>query len=1080
MAKKIEWYGSIPDEAKSWLTFSDQSDKGYEYNKYFTEITASTDDNGGSIIDTIGFNIAKNNTSQPRYATVLFRQKFDKQAYCKVTQKEASKQYRDPVIDYETLKVSVTPEKEDIKWNVTSYTFSAVANYENVVYWYIDENDPKDKEHEFSRTPTSYTVTNDSNCLWTSKTSGVNVGSNGNFTFESNTSSNPKTITVSATYTKDGHSVSADGSIIQGLSEEPQYQGDAYISEKSYLEVTPDGGNIGYDVKEYQFTAVLHVKYARNYIIPSQGTEVKVDDDYGNNHGLNTDDDVTTECKWEVVSSKSTDPTNISVENGLAKFNENLDDKSSRNIYVKATYSKNGLTKYDEGNVTQSAGVRTYQLEVNPVSLNWKADELNKQEFTVKSTFNNNYRFDYTIPTLTNFTYQQKTIDGVIDTYEIRPKNENTDRLNDIVESFIVSQTNQADQDGVNDNEPQSQNVTLTQYAKDLIIFKSDYLRLTYSWEGDADVDTITVINSKIGVKDDNPSSPNKFSDYSVGYNRPSSDYSSSEYTIIKPYLQYGGDTKTSGEEGVLINFKNLLGYITEHSGDTTNDGTNVLDSLKTSDDKYQIEIDIYANVFSGKTTALPNVSYTSFIEKEGLTPEIVIDKDTHQIDVNNCEKPKGGEGKDEINVFSKGAPNAYKDENYPKYYTKVAVIYYDIETGICRMKTNKSGYFENGKGYKGDIELMTNDNVIFYKKSVYDLTYKYFYQNIYNIKSFGSGMFPASGGTIIFEVESKDSDGNNIDFNVKKAYTFEKDLIDFDKGIIIDKPKSKDENYKVTIKLGDSKIHSASNYAVESIAFTQKGYENYSLQTRIEQLVYPSDDYKYATILRAEMPYIDNTLIDTCTIINNNGTFFKYQVLVQSYKYKQDEIIPVRYTLSTTIDTLSLNNKSFTPTNSSIQKHEISNSVPNNNIWDERYGIALIQEGNNKPENKPNMIMQLGTYAFRVYSYDETENTYLASVLSVSSDGLSKEVKFYVISNDDKGNNVGFKLSYDTENGYVSATTNEINEVTVNCKSNTVNEQKTFILTLTQNISDNKRYIVIVLSGKTVSSSSKENNGSE
>ena len=1069
MAKKIEWYGSIPDEAKSWLTFSDQSEKGYEYNKYFTEITASTDDNGGSINDAIGFNIAKNNTLQPRYTTVLFRQKWDKKAYCKVTQKEASKQHRDPVIDYDTLKVSVTPEKEDIKWNVTSYTFNAVANYENVVYWYIDENDPKDKEHEFSRTPTSYTVTNDSNCLWTSKTSGVNVGSSkGNFTFESNTSTSAKTITVSATYTLDDHSVSADGSIIQGLSEEPQYQGDAYInSDKSYLEVTPDGGNIGYDVKEQQFNAVLHVKYARNYIIPSQGADVKVDEDYGNKNGLNKEYDVTNDCNWEVVSSSSTDPTNISVENGLAKFNENLNDKSTRSIYVKATCSKYGLTKSDEGNITQGTGVRTYQLEVNPVNLNWKADELNKQEFTVKSTFNNNYRFDYTISTLTKFNYQSKNRDGVIDTYEIWPKNENTDRLNDIVESFIVSQSNQ---EGVNDNGLQSQKVTLTQYAKDLIIFKSDYLKLTYSWEDDADVDTITVINSKIGVKDNNPSSPNKFSDYSVGYNRPSSEYTNSQYTIIKPYLQYGGDTRTSGQEGVLINFKNLLGYITEHSDDTTSDGTNVLESLKTSDDKYQIEIDIYANVFSGQTTALPKVSYTSFIEKEGLTPEIAIDDKTHSIEVKNCDKSDGGEGTDEINVFSKGAPNAYKDENYPKYYTKVAVIYYDIETGICRMKTNKSGFFENGKGYKGDIKLISNDNVIFDENSVYDLTYKYFYQNISNIKSFGSGMFPVSGGTITFEVKSTDSDdnnGNNVDFDVKKAYTFEKDLIDFDNGITIYKPKSKDENYKVTIELGDSKIHSASDDAGESIAFTQKGYENYSLQTRICQSVYPSDDYEYCTFLMAEMPYIDHTLIDRYAIINNNGTFFKYHVLVRSYKYKQEEKIPVPYTLTPTIDTLSLTNNPCKPTDTGWQKHKISNSVPNNDKSDKIYGITLTQEGNNKPEKKPNMIMQLGTYTFKVSSDDEKENTYLASVLLVPSDGLSKEVKFTVTSKDDTGNNVGFKLTYDTENGFVSATTNEIDEVTVNCKSNTVNEEKTFVLTLTQNNSNNKRYIVIVLSGK-------------
>ena len=285
MNKKVEWYGEIPADIK-WLTFADQRNKGYEYNKYFTEITASTDDNGGSITDEIKFNVTKNNTLQKRYAIVNFRQRGGKPATYKVSQKEGTQHNRLPVIDYDTLKLSVTPDGKNIGWDSTSYTFSSVANYDNVVYWYVDENDPKDKEHEVSRTPTSYTVTNES--TWTSKTSGVNVGSNGNFTFESNTSANYKTITVSATYTKDGHSVSDDGSVRQGLSEEPQYQGNAYISEKSYLEVTPDGGNIGYDVKEYQFNAVLHVKYARRYIIPSQGTNVKVDEDYGKNHGLNT------------------------------------------------------------------------------------------------------------------------------------------------------------------------------------------------------------------------------------------------------------------------------------------------------------------------------------------------------------------------------------------------------------------------------------------------------------------------------------------------------------------------------------------------------------------------------------------------------------------------------------------------------------------------------------------------------------------------------------------------------------------------------------------------------------------------
>lgn len=646
MAKKIEWYGSIPDEAKSWLTFSDQSDKGYEYNKYFTEITASTDDNGGSINDAIGFNIAKNNTLQPRYTTVLFRQKFDKKAYCKVTQKEASKQHRDPVIDYETLKLSVTPEKEDIKWNVTSYTFSAVANYENVVYWYIDENDPKDKEHEFSRTPTSYTVTNDSNCLWTSKTSGVNVGSSkGNFTFESNTSTSAKTITVSATYTKDDHSVSADGSIIQGLSEEPQYQGDAYInSDKSYLEVTPDGGNIGYDVKEQQFNAVLHVKYARKYIIPSQGTEEKVDEDYGKNNGLNTDSDVTNDCNWEVVSSKSIDPTNISVEKGLAKFNENLNDKSTRGIYVKATYSKDGLTKSDEGNITQGTGVRTYQLEVNPVSLNWKADELNKQEFTVKSTFNNNYRFDYTISTLTKFNYQPKSKDEVtlIDTYEIWPKNENTS-INLVSENLNVIQNE-------NKNE---KSLTLNQLGVDMTP-PFDYIVLKYNWADTdgTDFDTAThVERTKISNLD------NKYVGFSF---QPSSIYGKTGV-----YLQHGGDNTKSGAECAMINMKEIM----DNCGDIESFDVYVAGTWYRSRGEGNVTCEM--TLYSGG-------------EMEGPKNYIFTNVGGKEVDKRSLTK----------NVFSNCSSISDSDNNidYVKaFYTTVAKITYYVKSKTAKIEEDKT-----------------------------------------------------------------------------------------------------------------------------------------------------------------------------------------------------------------------------------------------------------------------------------------------------------------------------------------------------------------------------------------------------
>ena len=127
MAKKVEWFGSIPDEAKHWLTFSDQSYKGYKYNKDYTEITASTDDNDGSIKDEIKFNVVENTTLNSRTATVHFRQKWGKTATYKVKQKAPHKLIctgKESAITY-VETVSVTPKNKLCKYNETEYQFSA-------------------------------------------------------------------------------------------------------------------------------------------------------------------------------------------------------------------------------------------------------------------------------------------------------------------------------------------------------------------------------------------------------------------------------------------------------------------------------------------------------------------------------------------------------------------------------------------------------------------------------------------------------------------------------------------------------------------------------------------------------------------------------------------------------------------------------------------------------------------------------------------------------------------------------------------------------------------------------------------
>lgn len=555
MAQKIEWSGKIPSDAISWLTFADQSSKGYEYNIGFTEITASTDDNSGQIPDEIKLNLKKNPTEQQRNTIVEFKQRGSGLlATYKVTQKGSIKQHRPSEIDYSSLKLSVTPDNADVKWDETAYTFTAVATYDTVVYWYVDESDPKDKAHEVSRTSTTNTVTNE--VTWKAETANVNQGGTpGQFTFDKNTTTSYKTITVSASYTKNGHTAKDNGSIRQGLSEEPQYQGKEYVGNKSYLEVKPDGGSLAYNTKSQDFTATIHIQYVRNYVIPSQGPQVQVDENYGKNHGLNVDKDVTNDsnCRWEVVTSKTDDPSHVSVTKGKATFNENVESEKVRNIYVQATYSFEGVTKSDEGHVTQALGLRTYQLTVNPERLFWNANEFgeaHKKEFTVKSTYNNKFSFGYTISTLTNFEYKikSKNTETLVDTYEIWPKKQNDTKLL-VSEILTVAQ---------NENK-NKEIVDLNQLGLDMTP-PFDYMVLRYDWGEDngRDFDSVTYISGTGNQEIDNKM---------VGYGFFDKFYYGAHGNMVsyvgkskdKYYLSHGGDNTQSGAEGACINMKNVV-----------------------------------------------------------------------------------------------------------------------------------------------------------------------------------------------------------------------------------------------------------------------------------------------------------------------------------------------------------------------------------------------------------------------------------------------------------------------------------------------------------------------------------------
>lgn len=336
MAKKIEWYGSIPDEAKSWLTFSDQSDKGYEYNKYFTEITASTDDNGGSINDTIGFNIAKNDTSNSRNATVHFRQKWGKTATCKVTQKAQHKLIptgNESAVTYDE-SVSVTPDNHSCKYNETEYQFTASYTATPKIakqYYWSDSGESSafyDTENLTDGTPIN--DTNVSNFEWEKVSGEYDLdSSNGKITFSiNNDRNNTRTFIIKGTYKNhipnSSGNYSDEGSIIQDKNR------DVYHYKIDISPSTSYTWNWN-EVDERSFT--IESYYTLNDETTKHNVDFQVDDDTSNDFDWRKD--------GNVIYVKPTGNNNDSANQKKTTFNVK---NSGDTITISLTQD---ITKYD-------------------------------------------------------------------------------------------------------------------------------------------------------------------------------------------------------------------------------------------------------------------------------------------------------------------------------------------------------------------------------------------------------------------------------------------------------------------------------------------------------------------------------------------------------------------------------------------------------------------------------------------------------------------------------------------------------------------------------------------------------------
>ena len=194
--------------------------------------------------------------------------------------------------------------------------------------------------------------------------------------------------------------------------------------------------------------------------------------------------------------------------------------------------------------------------------------------------------------------------------------------------------------------------VEIRQVGKEQIILPSiDYFTFSYIWTANdgSDLDSATTIrNSHIPID-----TTTTLDDYYVGFGG-----NGNNIEAVTKYIQYGGDNRTSGAEGALINWKDICAhrdYISE--GVTT------------------LYCDIYANWYQSKGNGQMKISYGAYKGDTGMELE------------DYRFKPKEGTvavgvGAIGNTVYACGYENAGLNINEMKMaYSHVATLEYDIKS---------------------------------------------------------------------------------------------------------------------------------------------------------------------------------------------------------------------------------------------------------------------------------------------------------------------------------------------------------------------------------------------------------------
>ena len=215
----------------------------------------------------------------------------------------------------------------------------------------------------------------------------------------------------------------------------------------------------------------------------------------------------------------------------------------------------------------------------------------------------------------------------------------------------------------------------LRQVGKEQIILPPfDYLTFTYSWTNDdgRDLDSATVIrNSGIPI-----GSYSTLDDYYVGYG------GNGNRDEVAKYLKHGGDNTRSGDEGALVNWKNVLAtkdYVSE--GITT------------------LYLDIYANWYYLRKDGNMSITFNTYKGNDGMIQDGFVFKPTGDTVLVSTKTINN------LNAYASYINNARHPTNVmTKVYSKMATVEYDIRSKTALLIGN---YTRSGRQlkYKGAFD---------------------------------------------------------------------------------------------------------------------------------------------------------------------------------------------------------------------------------------------------------------------------------------------------------------------------------------------------------------------------------------